>query len=114
MILTDTTVYDVLLLEGVTIVKEQESCWKAPFFKHKPTSEILWEINGTYSNLTLFHSYFVQVTADVLGTIQFQTSKPDVLIRLSVLDQEKEVAGNTGKGHVVIPVFCFLADKGET
>ncbi|XP_040920516.1 androglobin [Toxotes jaculatrix] len=57
--------------------------------------------------------YSVQVTTDVLGTIQFQTSKPDVLIHLSILDQDKEVAGNTGKGHVVIPVFCFLANKDE-
>ncbi|KAM9339252.1 androglobin [Symphorus nematophorus] len=55
--------------------------------------------------------YSVQVTADVLGTLQFQTSKPDVLIRLSVLDKEKEVASKTGKGHVVIPVFFFLANK---
>lgn len=53
------------------------------------------------------------MTADVLATIQFQTSKPDALIRLSILDQEKEVAGNTGKGHVVIPAFYFLANKGE-
>ncbi|XP_059212705.1 androglobin isoform X2 [Centropristis striata] len=58
--------------------------------------------------------YLVQVTADVLGTIQFQTSKTDVFIRLSILDQEKEVAGNTGKGHVVIPVFCFLANKAPS
>ncbi|XP_068580725.1 androglobin isoform X1 [Cebidichthys violaceus] len=57
--------------------------------------------------------YTVQVTADVLGTIQFQTSEPDVLIRLSVLDQEKSVAGNTGKGHVVIPAFCFRANEDE-
>ncbi|KAK9531522.1 hypothetical protein VZT92_010942 [Zoarces viviparus] len=55
--------------------------------------------------------YTVRVTADVPGTIQFQTSKPDVLIRLSVLDQEKVVAGNTGKGHVVIPVFFFRANE---
>ncbi|XP_056284677.1 androglobin isoform X2 [Pseudoliparis swirei] len=55
--------------------------------------------------------YNVQVTADVVGTIQFQTSQPDVLIRLSVLDQEKVVAGNSGKGHVVIPVFCFQDNK---
>ncbi|KAI3363725.1 hypothetical protein L3Q82_001339 [Scortum barcoo] len=53
----------------------------------------------------------VQVTADVAGTIQFQTSKPDVLIHLSILDQEKEVASTTGKGHVVIPVFYFWANK---
>jgi len=62
---------------------------------------------------TLFNSYFVEVTADVVGTVQFQTSKPDVLIRLSILDQENEMASNTGKGHVVIPVFCFLANKGK-
>uniref|UniRef100_A0A3Q3Q4K9 Globin domain-containing protein n=1 Tax=Monopterus albus TaxID=43700 RepID=A0A3Q3Q4K9_MONAL len=58
--------------------------------------------------------YSVQVMADVLGTVQFQTSKLDVLIRLSILDQEKEVAGNTAKGHVIIPVFCFLANKAPS
>ncbi|XP_069014313.1 androglobin isoform X3 [Embiotoca jacksoni] len=56
--------------------------------------------------------YNLQVSNDdVLGTIQVQTSKTDVWIRLSVLDQEKEVASNTGTGHVIIPVFYFLADK---
>ncbi|XP_029966667.1 androglobin [Salarias fasciatus] len=55
--------------------------------------------------------YCVQVTADILATIQFQTSKPDVLVRLSVLDQEMEVASKTGKHHVMIPVFFFLANK---
>ncbi|XP_008298030.1 androglobin, partial [Stegastes partitus] len=54
--------------------------------------------------------YRVQVTSDTLGTIQFQTSKPDVFIRLSVLDQEKEVECRTGQGHVTIPVFYFLAN----
>ncbi|XP_037606049.1 androglobin isoform X2 [Sebastes umbrosus] len=58
--------------------------------------------------------YLVHVNADIMGTIQFQTSKPDVLIRLSILDQEEEVAGNTGKGHVIIPVFCFLANKAPS
>ncbi|KAM3603045.1 uncharacterized protein V6R79_015736 [Siganus canaliculatus] len=52
----------------------------------------------------------VQVTEDVLGTVQFQTSKRDVFIRLSILDHEQEVASNTGKGHVTIPVYCF-SDK---
>lgn len=61
----------------------------------------------------IFHSYSVQVTTDVQGTIQFQTSMQDVLIRLSILDQGKEVASNTGKGHVVIPIYFFLANKGE-
>ncbi|KAM6915026.1 androglobin [Xenentodon cancila] len=54
-------------------------------------------------------SFHVQVTTDILGTIQFETSKPDVLIRLSILNHGKEVAGNTGMGHVVIPAFYFLA-----
>uniref|UniRef100_UPI003AB0B0BB androglobin n=1 Tax=Centroberyx gerrardi TaxID=166262 RepID=UPI003AB0B0BB len=55
--------------------------------------------------------YSVKVTADHLGTVQFQTSKPDVLICLSILDHEKEVACNTGKGHVVIPVFRFQSNR---
>ncbi|XP_029352950.1 androglobin [Echeneis naucrates] len=58
--------------------------------------------------------YSVQVTTDVLGTIHFQASKPDVMIHLSVLDQDKEVAGSTGRGHVIIPVFCFLANKAPS
>ncbi|KAM9704107.1 androglobin [Menidia menidia] len=55
--------------------------------------------------------FCVNVTVGILGTIQFQTSKPDVLIHLSILDHEKEVAGNTGMGHVIIPVFYFNANK---
>lgn len=55
----------------------------------------------------------MQVTTDVLGTVQFQTSKSDVWIRLSILDQEKEVASNTGKGRSIIPAFVFLAYEGE-
>lgn len=50
---------------------------------------------------------------DLLVTIQIQTSKPDVLIRLAILDQEREMTSNTGKGHVVIPLFNFLTDAGE-
>lgn len=55
----------------------------------------------------------MQVTKEVLGTIQFQTSKRDVTIRLVILDQEKEVASDTGMGIAVIPVFYFLENKGE-
>ncbi|KAK5615922.1 hypothetical protein CRENBAI_020234 [Crenichthys baileyi] len=54
-----------------------------------------------------------KVTTDVLGTIQFETSDPHVLIRLSVLDKEKEEAGNIGMGFVVLPVFFFLANKHQ-
>ncbi|XP_061594932.1 androglobin-like [Cololabis saira] len=55
--------------------------------------------------------FHVQVTSDVLGTIQFQTSKSDVLIRLSILSHGKEVAANTGMGHVLVPAFYFLAGE---
>ncbi|KAM4713127.1 androglobin [Anableps anableps] len=57
--------------------------------------------------------YYVQVTTDTLATIRFETSDPHVLIHLSVLDKEKEVAGNTGKGIVLLPVFFFLANKDQ-
>ena len=58
------------------------------------------------------YSYSLQMTANVLTTVQFETSNPDVMIRLSILDKEKEVAVKTGKGHVVIPAFNFLVNKG--
>ncbi|KAM7367866.1 hypothetical protein PAMP_014135 [Pampus punctatissimus] len=78
-----------------------------------PTQDnrMICKTNSTSNHLKRFHSYSVQVTADIQGTVQFQTSKPDVLICLSILDQEKEVASKTGKGHVVIPVFYFLANN---
>ncbi|CAL8314676.1 unnamed protein product [Lota lota] len=56
--------------------------------------------------------YSIRVKADHVATVHFRSSKPDVLIRLSVLDHEKEVAGASGKGHVIIPIFHFLSDKG--
>ncbi|XP_038160119.1 androglobin [Cyprinodon tularosa] len=55
--------------------------------------------------------YCVQVTTDVLGTIQFETSDPHVWIHLSVLDEEEEVAGVTGRGFVILPVFFFMPNK---
>ncbi|XP_041661705.1 androglobin [Cheilinus undulatus] len=58
--------------------------------------------------------FIVDVTTDVLGTIHLQTSKCDALICLSILDQEKVVISNTGKGHVLIPVFNFLSNKEDS
>lgn len=55
----------------------------------------------------------MDVTDDVLGTIQLMTSKLSVVFRLSILDQEKEVLSKTGTGQVIIPLFRFLANKGE-
>ncbi|XP_034018393.1 androglobin [Thalassophryne amazonica] len=66
------------------------------------------------TRINLICRYSVQMTEDCLVTLQFQTSKPDVLIRLSVLDQEKEVKSHTGKGHVVIPVCYLLANQAPS
>ena len=38
------------------------------------------------------------------------TSKTDVYIKLTVLNNEEEVASTIGKGHAVIPAFQFLKD----
>ena len=58
------------------------------------------------------YRYSVRVKADIVATVHFRSSNPDVLIRLSVLDHEKEVAGANGKGHSLIPIFHFLSDQG--
>ncbi|XP_055005781.1 androglobin [Boleophthalmus pectinirostris] len=57
--------------------------------------------------------HIVEVTADVLSTIQFETSKSDVMIRVLILDHGKEVTRRTGMGHIMIPVFFFLANVDE-
>ncbi|XP_007255726.3 androglobin isoform X1 [Astyanax mexicanus] len=53
----------------------------------------------------------VKVTCDHVATVQFQTSNANVHIKLSILDHEKEVASNQGKGHVIIPIYCFSASN---
>ncbi|NXI68222.1 ADGB protein, partial [Anseranas semipalmata] len=55
--------------------------------------------------------YSVKVTAPHIATVQVQTSKSDVFIKLQVLDNEEEIVSVTGKGHVVIPAFNFLSNE---
>ncbi|NXA49153.1 ADGB protein, partial [Nothocercus julius] len=55
--------------------------------------------------------YSVKVTASHTATVQVQTSKSDVFIKLQVLDNEEEIVSATGKGHVVIPAFNFLSNE---
>ncbi|NWX97622.1 ADGB protein, partial [Nothoprocta ornata] len=55
--------------------------------------------------------YSVKVTASHIATVQVQTSKSDVLIKLQVLDNEEEIVSATGKGHVIIPAFNFLSNE---
>ncbi|XP_052244735.1 androglobin-like isoform X7 [Dreissena polymorpha] len=54
--------------------------------------------------------YSVKVTEDHLASIQMNTSKSDVYVKLVVLNNEEEVASTLGKGHAVIPAFTFLKD----
>lgn len=58
-------------------------------------------------------SYSVETTDEILATVELTTSRLNVAFRLSILDQEKEVLSKTGIGQVVIPMFRFLASKGE-
>ncbi|XP_051667251.1 androglobin isoform X3 [Manacus candei] len=54
--------------------------------------------------------YSVKVKAPHTATVQVQTSKSDVFIKLQVLDNEEEIISVTGKGYAVIPVFNFLSN----
>uniref|UniRef100_A0A674IHR4 Androglobin n=1 Tax=Terrapene triunguis TaxID=2587831 RepID=A0A674IHR4_9SAUR len=55
--------------------------------------------------------YAVKVTASHIATVQVQTSKSDVFIKLQVLDSEEEIVSTVGKGHAVIPAFNFLCTE---
>ncbi|NWH22523.1 ADGB protein, partial [Grus americana] len=55
--------------------------------------------------------YSVKVTASHIATVQVQTSKSDVFIKLQVLDNEEEILSVTGNGHAVIPAFNFLSNE---
>ncbi|XP_069706973.1 androglobin [Phaenicophaeus curvirostris] len=55
--------------------------------------------------------YCVNVTASHVATVQVQTSKSDVFIKLQVLDNEEEIVSVTGKGHALIPAFNFLSNE---
>ncbi|XP_030053895.1 androglobin [Microcaecilia unicolor] len=53
--------------------------------------------------------YGVKVDLDLTVTLQVQTSKPDVFIKVQILENEEEIVSTTGKGQAVIPAyrFCF-------
>uniref|UniRef100_G1NIV2 Androglobin n=1 Tax=Meleagris gallopavo TaxID=9103 RepID=G1NIV2_MELGA len=55
--------------------------------------------------------YSVKVAVSHIATVQVQTSKSDVFIKLQVLDNEEEIVNATGKGHAVIPAFNFLSNE---
>lgn len=45
-----------------------------------------------------------------LSSVQLNTSKADVYVKLSILDHDEEMLSAVGKGHVVLPSFLFLKD----
>ncbi|KAK7132938.1 hypothetical protein R3I94_014983 [Phoxinus phoxinus] len=72
------------------------------------------ELKGYYipNQKNIICRHVIKVSSDHSATVLFQTSQPDVNIKLNILDHEKEVASSQGKGHVTLPVYCFLASNG--
>ncbi|XP_037989711.1 androglobin [Motacilla alba alba] len=98
--------------------------WKLRFISSHSALPFLSReaVNDTYSTLQfkeyyipnkefLLFRYFVKVTAPHTATLQVQTSNSDVLIKLQVLDNEKEIKSVIGKGNAVIPVFNFWSEQ---
>lgn len=57
------------------------------------------------------YRYVAKVTEDHhLVSLQLNTSKPDVYIKLQVLDHDQELVSAIGKGHVVLPSVIFQKD----
>ncbi|XP_009693550.1 PREDICTED: androglobin [Cariama cristata] len=63
------------------------------------------------NNKHVMFRYSVKVTASHIATVQVQTSKSDVFVKVQVLDNEEEIVSVTGKGHAVIPAFNFLSNE---
>ncbi|CAM4739728.1 unnamed protein product [Rotaria magnacalcarata] len=91
-----------------------------PHVEQITSSFITKEIKDYYvpNKQTVICRYRVTVADDVnqtgrnfhLASVQFSTSKSDVLIRLTVLDNNDEIVSVEGKGSVVLPAFLFMRD----
>ena len=55
----------------------------------------------------------MKAAEDHLASIQLQTSKPDVYIKLQILDQEEELLSAVGKGHAVLPAIIIKKDPED-
>ncbi|XP_078372473.1 androglobin-like isoform X6 [Oculina patagonica] len=71
------------------------------------------EIRDYYipNKYNIIFRYTVKVQEDHMVSLQLGTSKPDVYIKLQILDHEQEVCSTTGKSHAVIPAFTFFRDR---
>ncbi|XP_012911705.1 androglobin isoform X1 [Mustela putorius furo] len=55
--------------------------------------------------------YSIKVALPHPVTVQVRTSKPDVFIKLQILENEEIVVSSTGKGHAIIPAINFLGSE---
>ncbi|XP_078261657.1 androglobin [Rhinoraja longicauda] len=94
------------------------SCHPLPIPSSEPVDNnfTIKEIKSYYipNDKHLIFRFQVNVNLMHLATIHIQTSKPDVYIKIQILDQDKEVAKATGKGQAVIPSFMFYQSLGHS
>ncbi|VCX34309.1 unnamed protein product, partial [Gulo gulo] len=55
--------------------------------------------------------YSIKVALPHPVTVQVRTSKPDVFIKLQILENEEIIVSSTGKGHAIIPAINFLGSE---
>ncbi|KAI4539189.1 hypothetical protein MG293_010581 [Ovis ammon polii] len=55
--------------------------------------------------------YSVKVALPHPVTIHVRTSKPDVFIKLQILENEEVIVSSTGKGQAIIPAINFLGNE---
>ncbi|NXX11013.1 ADGB protein, partial [Podargus strigoides] len=86
-----------------------------PFLSREAVNNVYYtkEIKDYYipNNTHVMFRYLVKATEPHIATVQVQTSKSDVFIKLQVLDDEEEIVSVAGKGHAVIPAFNFLSNE---
>ncbi|NXP49760.1 ADGB protein, partial [Heliornis fulica] len=91
------------------------TCSPLPFLSREAVNNVYStkEIRGYYipNEKHVIFRYSVKITASHIATVQVQTSKSDVFIKLQVLDNEEEIVSVVGMGHAVIPAFNFLSNE---
>ncbi|CAH2252749.1 androglobin isoform X2 [Pelobates cultripes] len=88
------------------------ACNPLPILSHEAVNNSfsMREIKDYYipNNKNVIFRYSVKTSIEHVATMQVQTSKPDVFIKIQILDNEDEVVSATGKGQAIIPAFCFI------
>nr|KAF6503683.1 androglobin [Rousettus aegyptiacus] len=73
---------------------------------------VVKEIRDYYipNDKNILFRYSVKVALPHPVTVQVRTSKPDVFIKLQILENEETIVCATGKGQAIIPAFNFLGN----